>query len=119
MIKVLVLLSIFSCSSQEQVQVKKVDKAYMQEHVLQTEAQLVDVRSKAEYAKGHIGHALNFNVLEKTAFLEQIKVLDKGKPVYLYCKAGGRSNRAAKILKQNGFTQIFDYAGGYDNWVSQ
>jgi rhodanese-related sulfurtransferase len=30
---------------------------------------------------------------------------------------GGRSNRAANILKEKGFTKIFDYSGGYNDWV--
>lgn len=108
-----------NCQSKTNSTITKIDKAYLQEHVLNKDVQLVDVRTAEEYAAGHIGNAVNFNVVQGDNFLEQIKTLDKDKPVYLYCKAGGRSNRAAQLLKEMGFADIFDYSGGYNDWVTK
>lgn len=41
--------------------------------------------------------------------------LDKEEPVYVYCKSGGRSNRAAKLLQKAGFKTI-DMKGGITAW---
>ena len=36
--------------------------------------------------------------------------------MYLYCKSGGRSSRAAKNLKEMGFTKVYDMDGGITSW---
>ncbi|MEZ4810124.1 MAG: rhodanese-like domain-containing protein [Allomuricauda sp.] len=112
------LLWALSCFPQEDGTIKKIDKATMETEVIGKDVQLVDVRTPMEYNNGHIDDAVNFDV-NGSSFPKQIKTLDKEKPVYLYCKMGGRSNRAAEILKSKGFKKIFDYTGGYDDWRSQ
>ena len=108
----------FSCHTQQKPFVKKIDKATIQSEVIGKDVQLVDVRTPMEYGQGHIDDAVNFNVNDE-GFLSQIETLDKNKPVYLYCKMGGRSNRAAELLKSKGFSQIYDYTGGYTDWSSK
>jgi rhodanese-related sulfurtransferase len=81
-------------------------------------AQLVDVRTQEEYGVSHLKDAQNICVTD-TDFKEKVANLDKDKPVYVYCKKGGRSARAAKILKELGFTKIFDLQGGITNWEKQ
>lgn len=106
-----------NCQSKTKATITKIDKAYLQEHALNKEVQLIDVRTAEEYSAGHIGDAINFNIVQGETFLQQIKTLDKTEPTFLYCKAGGRSNRAAQLLKEQGFTKIFDYSGGYNDWI--
>lgn len=106
-----------SCTSQN-ASITKIDKAYLINQVIDKEVQLIDVRTPEEFESGHIGDALNFNIIDSNTFLKQIQNLDKEKPVYLYCKMGGRSNRAAQVLLENGFTQIYDYSAGYNDWVT-
>ncbi len=77
--------------------------------------QLVDVRTPAEFSSGHIAKAININVMDAT-FTNEISKLDKQKPVYIYCRSGARSQRAAATLMQNGFTQIIDLQGGINSW---
>lgn len=106
----------FSCQNNT-TGITVVDKAFLEKEVIGKDVQLVDVRTQEEYESGHIDDAVNFNIIDNETFLSQIQTLDKQQPVYLYCKMGGRSNRAANIMKENGFTQIFDYSGGYNDWV--
>jgi len=106
-----------SCKDRPQTEITIVDKAFVQSEIIGKQVQLVDVRTREEYESGHIDDALNFNVIDHATFLRQIKALDKDQPVYLYCKMGGRSNRASQVLKEQGFTKIFDYSGGYNDWV--
>ena len=113
----LVLVLTFSCKRKTPEQITIVDKAFLKEEVIGKPVQLIDVRTQEEYDSGHIDDALNFNIINNETFLEQIETLDKNEPVFLYCKMGGRSNRAAQLLKDQGFTKIYDYSGGYNDWV--
>ena len=81
-------------------------------------AQLVDVRTKDEFAVSHLKDAQNICVTDND-FKQKVAFLDRSKPVYVYCKKGGRSAQASKILKQMGFTKIFDLPGGITNWEQQ
>jgi rhodanese-related sulfurtransferase len=80
-----------------------------------TSAQLIDVRTQDEFAVSHLKDAQNICVTD-TDFKQKVAHLDKAKPVYVYCKKGGRSAQAAKILEELGFTQVFDLQGGITNW---
>src|SRR4030095_13344270 len=53
--------------------------------------QLIDVRTREEYAEGHLKNAKNIN-FNSADFTERVAKLDKTKPVLVYCKAGGRSS---------------------------
>lgn len=77
--------------------------------------QLVDVRTTEEFLESHLKGAQNICVT-RSDFKEKIKTLDKEKPVYLYCKIGGRSARAARILKEMGFKKVYDMDGGITSW---
>ncbi len=77
--------------------------------------QLVDVRSPAEYADSHIEKSININ-LNSEGFEPNVQKLDKTKPVYVYCQAGGRSKKAAIKLHELGFKQIIELDGGISDW---
>lgn len=79
------------------------------------DAQLVDVRKSEEFQVSHLKDAQNICVTD-TDFRDKAKNLDPNKPVYVYCKKGGRSAKAAKILKEMGFKEIYDLQGGIIKW---
>ena len=70
---------------------------------------LVDVRTPLEFADTHIKGAINIQVPELRS---RHKELHRDKPVYLICSTGNRSSLAASILKQHGFKQVYNVAGG-------
>ncbi|QQX77107.1 MULTISPECIES: rhodanese-like domain-containing protein [Aequorivita] len=80
--------------------------------------QLVDVRTQEEYGEDHLKTAQNICVTDDD-FKEKVAKLDKNEPVYLYCRSGKRSARAAQIMKDMGFKEIYDMEGGFLNWESQ
>ena len=80
--------------------------------------QLVDVRTPEEFKGNHLKGAQNICVTSDD-FKEKVKVLDKNKPVYVYCYKGGRSAEAALQLKKMGFTKIYDMDGGILLWEEQ
>ncbi|PRX57179.1 rhodanese-like domain-containing protein [Flagellimonas meridianipacifica] len=111
-----VLTFCLSCNSGSEKKVRQIELEHIVDNVLGKDVQFVDVRTPKEYKDGHIDDAVNFNIKDRLAFLEQIESLSKEKPVYLYCKSGVRSKKAAELLKKEGFSIVFDYSGGYDDW---
>jgi rhodanese-related sulfurtransferase len=75
---------------------------------------IVDVREPHEFAAGHIPNALN---LPLSHFDPQD--LPQGKPVVLYCQAGGRSKNALNRARATGRDDVRHYAGGMAGWRSQ
>ncbi len=73
---------------------------------------IVDVRSKSEFAGGHIKNSINIPVDQLSQNLSRLK--DKNKPVITCCASGMRSASAQNILKQEGYTQVYNGGG----WMS-
>lgn len=78
-------------------------------------AQLLDVRTPAEFSDGHLYQAKNIDWNNKD-FDEQISVLDKSQPVYVYCLSGGRSAAASEHLIKKGFVKVYELEGGILQW---
>jgi rhodanese-related sulfurtransferase len=77
------------------------------------ELQLIDVRTPAEYADGHLAKAKLIPVQELESRLGEI---DKNKPILLYCRSGHRSGNALKILIGKGYAQAKHMEGGINAW---
>lgn len=101
---------IFACmsvSAQVNLPVDKFVKTYQET----ADAQLLDVRTAAEWEKGKVAAATCVDFMNKD-FKRNVSKLDKSKPVFVYCAAGGRSAKAAKMLQEAGFKQVFNLTGG-------
>lgn len=96
-------------------QVKVVSPEEMQSLLELDDVQLVDVRTPKEYETGFISDAQNIDFHSPT-FDDDIKNLDKNRPVILYCEAGGRSAKCAEKLAEAGFIKIYDLEGGISKW---
>ncbi|CCG98199.1 thioredoxin 1 [Fibrella aestuarina BUZ 2] len=81
-------------------------------------AQLIDVRTPAEFADGHLPGAVNINS-QRDDFGQALASLDKSKPVFVYCLSGGRSSRAVTQLRELGYTDVHELKGGYLKWSSR
>jgi rhodanese-related sulfurtransferase len=101
--------------AQEQKGFEVIPPADYQEQINSEQVHLIDVRTPEEFAEGHIEGAKNIN-FHSNDFLAQFSQLDREKPVYLYCKSGNRSGKAAKELADMGFKRIVDLKGGYLAW---
>lgn len=74
-------------------------------------AQIIDVRSKAEYQSGHVHGSINIPLPNLSGNLSKIR---KDKPVITCCASGMRSASAKNILKSNGFAEVYNGGG----WMS-
>ena len=81
------------------------------------DALVLDVRSMAEYKKGHIVNAMNIPL---NGFSKQIQQLEKykSKPVIVTCRSGSRSAMATKMLMKAGFEDVHNMRGGMMAWES-
>jgi len=68
-------------------------------------AQIVDVRTPAEYKGGHINKSVNIPLQD---LQKQLKKLDKNKVVITCCASGMRSASAKSILISNGFNTVYN-----------
>ena len=73
---------------------------------------IVDVRSKGEYADGHVKNSINIPVDQLSANLSRLK--DKNKPIITCCASGMRSSSAQTLLKNAGYTKVYNGGG----WMS-
>jgi hydroxyacylglutathione hydrolase len=76
---------------------------------------VVDVRSEAEHAGGHIAGALNIPL---THLDERIGEIPAGRPVAVHCEGGYRSAIAASLLQKLGRRDVHDLVGGYKAWLA-
>jgi rhodanese-related sulfurtransferase len=76
---------------------------------------LIDVRTPQEYASGHVENSIIID-FRASNFKDLIGELNKDQDVYVYCKVGGRSGAAAKLMEEMGFKKIYDLQGGILQW---
>lgn len=78
---------------------------------------VLDVRSEAEYASGHIVDAKHIPL---DALAERLNELKKyqNKPILVNCQRGMRSAKACDILRKAEFTQLNNLQGGLDAWLA-
>jgi rhodanese-related sulfurtransferase len=76
---------------------------------------ILDVRTAGEFNSGYIDGAVNIDYYSKS-FKTELAKLDKNKPVFVYCKSGGRSSKAMNIMNEMGFLNVYNLLGGYSNW---
>lgn len=75
--------------------------------------QVIDVREVHEYKTEHIKQAKNVPL---SRFNHADARILKDKPVYVICQSGMRSQRAAAMLKQAGYTDVYSVKGGMNFW---
>lgn len=81
------------------------------------EAVVLDVRSKADFAKGHIINSINIPI---NSFDSQLNLLEKHreKPIIVYCSSGAQSSQACSKLTKEGFEKVHNLKGGLMAWLN-
>lgn len=83
-------------------------------NIIEQGAYLVDVRTPVEFAEGHVKRSVNIPLDRIPGELDKFK---NKRSIVVFCRSGGRSGQAKKILEQNGFTNVVN--GGTWEHVSQ
>lgn len=110
--------SFYTTSAQSSDAISVLNKTQFAEAIQDKGVVLIDVRTPEEFAQGAIEGAKNIDFFNQQNFIKQISSLDKSEPVYVYCRSGNRSMKAARQLISLGFEKVYDLAGGYMAWAS-
>lgn len=106
-------LGLFSCKGYKDLSVNEFETMLAQDAT----AQLVDVRTPEEFAENHLPGALNID-WKAEGFAEKAQMLDKDRPVLVYCRSGRRSAEASKTLDGLGF-KTYNMKGGILAWTGE
>lgn len=79
---------------------------------------MVDVRELHEWDAGHIEGAQHLPLSALSRDISTFSSVRKG-PCILYCQRGQRSLKAAEILREAGYRDIFSLKGGYTAWCAR
>lgn len=79
------------------------------------DVQLIDVREPWEYKLAQIGGKL----IPQNELPNRLSEIDRDREVVVQCKSGGRSQRIAELLKQQGYPRVVNLAGGILAWASE
>nr|WP_314669022.1 rhodanese-like domain-containing protein [uncultured Porphyromonas sp.] len=115
--------AIVGCSltkKEKRPQIVATDVPTFKKIIERPDIQLVDARTPKEYNEGHIGNAINIDVLAEDFIPKATQLLKKEKPIAVYCRSGKRSTIAAEKLAAAGFSgPIYNLTGGYLAYTAQ
>jgi len=119
--QLILLLLVFSLTSCQQQQKQGVYSsitidAFKGIYDTKSKIQVLDVRTPEELEKGFIKGSIFDNFYDENFSEKSAKTLDKNQPVYVYCRSGGRSVKASKMLIEKGFLNVINVEGGYLAW---
>ena len=105
---------IFSCTAQTKTSLTADE--FEKDITTKENIQILDVRTPGEFFSGHIKNALQADWNDTKEFERRLAFIDKNKPVYVYCLAGGRSAAAAGKMRKAGYTNVYELTGGTNAW---
>jgi len=110
-----ILFLLFSCHNSSDISFKNFDIVNLAESSYSDEFIVLDVRTKQERANGFLANSTHIDFYDE-AFLDKLNLLDKTKPLYIYCMVGGRSSKAANKIVKAGFNEVYNLSGGFLKW---
>lgn len=108
-------MSLFSFLKSNSTHIQSLNAADFKNAIADKNVQLIDVRTREEFAQGTIQKAQLMDIYSHD-FEQKINQLDKKRPVAVFCRSGARSMSAAKMLEQKGFVEIYNLRGGIMSW---
>jgi len=86
---------------------------------LEEEVVLIDVRTPAEFAQGHIEGAVNADFYDSENFENYLYELDRDQKYMIYCRSGNRSGQTLQVMKDKGFAEVTNLDGGISLWMAE
>lgn len=79
------------------------------------EVVVIDVRTPAEYAEGHIPGARNIDIYDDS-FSDIVEKLPNDETYFVVCRSGGRSAQACSVMQELGISGVINLEGGMMAW---
>lgn len=117
---ILFIFTVLACSTSNSQNISKVIDAGEFEKQMKSDKQVVvvDLRTDQEVVQGVIEGAIQIDYRSQD-FKKKLEELDKSKTYMVYCAVGGRSGRAASLMNEIGFKEIYDLKGGMTAWKAE
>lgn len=125
LLSILLILTLGACESQNKTEPTATARTYRQitmdiaKQIIETETGyiLLDVRTREEFAEGHIKGAICIpNEEIETADLKELP--DKEQLILVYCRSGRRSKEASQKLADRGYLNVAEF-GGIIDWPGE
>lgn len=94
----------------------EIDPHGLEEHI--GDVQILDVREPDEF-NGPLGHIAGAMLIPLGQLADRTAELRHDRPIVAICRAGGRSAQAIAILRQSGFADAVNLAGGMLRWHAE
>ncbi|MEM7163085.1 MAG: rhodanese-like domain-containing protein [Bacteroidota bacterium] len=108
-------LLLFACNTEQPAGIHLLNPQDFESAINSDQVKLIDIRTAEEFQEGSIAYAQNIDFYAED-FMDQMGQFDKSEPLYIFCRSGGRSGKASKMLVEAGFNSVYDLDGGYLTW---
>lgn len=78
---------------------------------------ILDVRTPGEYRNARIEGSILMDFYSEGFYTEMDK-LDRSKVYFIYCRSGNRSGRTLSMMREMGFSAVYNLEGGLISWVN-
>ena len=107
------VLDAWTASGRALATIRRTDAAGLQARLARGDVQVLDVRTTAEHAAGHIAGSLNIPLGHLSGRMGEIP---SGRAVAVQCQGGTRSAIGAGLLDARGRADVLDVLGGFGAW---
>ena len=118
-VSLFLLIPLAACSQKAEVKQTTVDQLSQVDYLQDDNIIVLDVRTAQEVNEGRIAGSQHADVLRTDEFTMNVAKLDKDKTYYVICRSGGRSSKAAGMMKDMGFKNIYNVQGGMTAWQNK
>ncbi len=115
----LLVAFVITCTAQA-ADVPRVEPKTIGERIAWADRSLVllDVRTPAEYAEGHLPGAINIPHTELASRVGELSD-SRDRDIVVYCRTGRRTELALGVLQEAGFSRLFHLDGDYLRWSEE
>ncbi len=111
------LIGLSACAGESNAAVTNLNVSEFANVLATEDVVILDVRTPAEFADGHIADSINIDA-QSGNFAAEIEGLDKTKTYAVYCRSGNRSGTATQIMAEAGFSKLYNMNGGTIDWTN-
>ena len=79
---------------------------------------VLDVRTPEEHAQARLQGSVLIDFYSPS-FEDELAELDKDLPYFVYCRSGNRSAQTVSLMKDLGFTEVYELEGGIQSWATE
>ncbi len=112
-----ILISLTIAGCKQEGSYKTINEKEFKTLIQEDNTVILDVRTPGEYKEGHLENSVLLNY-KNESFLSDIDTLDNTKTYLVYCKAGGRSEKASEEMSKKGL-KTYNLDGGISQWTGK